>query len=117
MVTDLTGLCTGWILTNGTVKYSFTGTDIGNPPASPAIGTNGIVYSLFYHSSFGHTLCAVSNGVQVWTNLLTNNATYNGRSSPIIGTNGNIYVGAGKHLYSVSANGATLHKWPMPDTT
>jgi outer membrane protein assembly factor BamB/fibronectin type 3 domain-containing protein len=106
----------GLDINNGTVKYSFTGTDIGNPPASPAIGTNGIVYSLFYHSSFGHTLCAVSNGVQVWTNLLTNNATYNGRSSPIIGTNGNIYVGAGKHLYSVSANGATLHKWPMPDT-
>lgn len=105
----------GLDINNGSQKYSFAGSGFGSPQASPAIGTNGIVYSLFYDSTIGHTLYAVNNGVQVWTNLLTN-ATDNGAASPIVGADGNIYVGAGRTLYAVNANGATLRKWQMPAT-
>ncbi len=98
---------------NGTITYT-NSTMHGSAQGSPAIATNGIVYSLALHPIDGSTLYAIQNNTVLWTNLFPASAS-GGRSSPAIGTNGTIYVCAGNNLYAVGTNGSTLRTWKTPN--
>ncbi len=87
----------------------------GSPQSSPAIATNGIVYSLSYHATYGHTLYAIKNTTVIWTNYFPDSAS-GGRSSPAIGSNGVVYVCAGQRMHAVATNGSTIRTWSTAST-
>ncbi len=99
---------------NGVIKYIFTSLH-GSAQSSPAIATNGMVYSVAYHSTDGHTLCAIRNASIIWTNFFPGSAS-GGRSSPAIGSNGVIYLSAGQNVYAVGTNGSTIRTWSTGST-
>jgi outer membrane protein assembly factor BamB len=116
---SLTNVGVKWIDFNASNYFA------GNGYSAPVVGADGTVYEVAQvYPSNGYQLFAFNptNGAQKWTTSPTFITNYSGATStPVIGSDGTVYYGAGNCFIAVNPNSAVTngiigYKWVYDDS-